>query len=76
MALIITLRCPRCGGKLRTVTDRPKGYVARWGYRAVCDVCKWREDLQGAWCENCSQTSYVMRIADGLACVRCGQIME
>jgi len=76
MALIISIGCPRCGGKLRIVSDRPRGFIAKWGYQAVCDACKWREDLQEAWCENCSQTSYVMKVADGLACIRCGQMIE
>ncbi len=76
MALIISLRCPRCGGKLKIDSKRPKGFIAMWGYRAVCDVCKWRDDLQEAWCENCSQTSHVMDVTNGKACIRCGQIIE
>jgi hypothetical protein len=76
MSLVISLRCPRCGGKLGIDANRPSGFIARWGYRVVCNFCKWRDDLQEAWCENCSQTRHVMNIAEGKACIRCGQTIE
>ena len=76
MAFHISISCPRCGGQLKVRHNRPRGFIARWGYQAVCGVCGWREDLQEAWCENCSRMNHIMRVADGWVCVRCGKNID